>query len=1055
MAACTACGQDNPDIARFCLACGSPLAARSADGRKLATLVFCDMSGSTAAGERIDPESVRAMMLRYFDAMQRVIERHGGTVEKFIGDAVMAVFGVPVAREDDALRAVRAAWDMQQRLGLLNADFAHDYGSTIALRIGVNTGEVVAGDVTTRQTVVTGDAVNVAARLEQAAAPGEVLFGETTYALVRGAVHAERVPPLAVKGKTVPVPAYRLVGLAAGPARPASERALVGREAELAALRDAYDAAVDARRSAIVTVLGDAGVGKSRLADAFLSGLATDATVLRGRCLSYGDGITFWPIAEIVRAAAGIRPEHSRADAVSRLEALAVGAPSGELVTRRVAEAIGLADGRAAPAETEWALRTLIVHLARARRLVVAIDDLHWGEPALLDLVRSLAGADAPLVVLCLARPELVDVRPDWPVTVALEQLDREAATALLAGVLGAPIAPDVRDRIVDAAGGNPLFLEELAAMLAEAGDVRRDGGRWVAAGDLDEITMPTSLSALLGARIDQLDEGAREAAERGAVEGQVFHARTVEALSEPQSVALVTARLTALARKGFVSEARAELLADLAYRFRHLLIRDAVYRATPKRLRGSLHERFADWLERRLGDRAAEVHEVLGYHLEQAFRYAGELGPIGDRERALAERAGAHLAAAGARASGRLDAPAATKLLRRAVDLLGPTDRRVPPALLDLAVTLERAGRFGEALEAVRAARQAAATTADVVTEHRAVLAQAWIDTWVDANAHTSEELLRTIEEARIVFLRAGDDRALAHAWRMEAEVYSMQSRGAECVAAAERAVMHARRAGDAFEEAESLMKVLVIGGLGPMPTDEAFTRCEGVLAGNPGRYLEAAATGVSGAMLAMQGDVEEGVRRMRRKRQLLEELGLHFYAVASVCSHDGYVQLLAGAWEAAEAEIRPAYEALRGMGDEGSASTGAGTLALAVVEQGRLDEAIDLSRASEELASSDDALSQTLWRRARARAWAAQGRLGDAEALARSAVAIAAGTDDLTLHGGALCDLATVLDAAGKSEEAAGQVDAAIALFERKGNRLSADRARLLSASLARAAG
>jgi class 3 adenylate cyclase len=471
MAACTACGQDNPDIARFCLACGSPLAARSADRRKLATLVFCDMSGSTAAGERIDPESVRAMMLRYFDAMQRVIERHGGTVEKFIGDAVMAVFGVPVAREDDALRAVRAAWDMQQRLGLLNADFAHDYGSTIALRIGVNTGEVVTGDVTTRQTVVTGDAVNVAARLEQAAAPGEVLFGETTYTLVRGAVHAERVPPLAVKGKTVPVPAYRLVGLAAGPARPASERALVGREAELAALRDAYDAAVDARRSAIVTVLGDAGVGKSRLADAFLSGLATDATVLRGRCLSYGDGITFWPIAEIVRAAAGIRPEHSRADAVSRLEALAVGAPSGELVTRRVAEAIGLADGRAAPAETEWALRTL----------VVAIDDLHWGEPALLDLVRSLAGADAPLVVLCLARPELVDVRPDWPVTVALEQLDREAATALLAGVLGAPIAPDVRDRIVDAAGGNPLFLEELECAARRAyrpARRRRAGGR-------------------------------------------------------------------------------------------------------------------------------------------------------------------------------------------------------------------------------------------------------------------------------------------------------------------------------------------------------------------------------------------------------------------------------------------------------------------------------------------------------------------------------------------------------------------------------------------------
>src|SRR5918912_1846563 len=380
MPICSVCGTDNPDGFRFCGSCGTPLLQATPERRKTATLLFCDVSGSTALGERLETESVREMMLRYFDEMRAALERHSGVVEKFIGDAVMAVFGVPVAHEDDALRAVRAAVDMLARLEELNHEFEGRFGSRIGLRIGINTGEVVAGDVSMGETFVSGDPVNVAARLEQTAAVGEVLLGELTWRLTRQAVRAEPVEPLALKGKAKPVPAYRLLGLADGsPARrPRGASALVGREEELATLHRELDAAVAGRACRLVTVVGEPGMGKSRLAEEFLGARRPGTRVLRGRCLSYGEGITYWALGEIVRAAGGFDKDDGAAAARARLGALLAETEDGDAVTGLLVQAIGLESGSGATGEIAWAARRLVEAIARKEPVVGAIEDLPW-----------------------------------------------------------------------------------------------------------------------------------------------------------------------------------------------------------------------------------------------------------------------------------------------------------------------------------------------------------------------------------------------------------------------------------------------------------------------------------------------------------------------------------------------------------------------------------------------------------------------------------------------------------------------------------------------------
>jgi len=541
---CAACGQESPAGFRFCPSCGAALlaAAPPREVRKVVTVVFCDLSGSTALGGRTDPEALRATMRGYYEQMRTILERHGGTVEKFVGDAVMAVFGVPVAHEDDALRAVRAAWEMHEAVPKLG----------LAARIGVNTGEVVAGE---GDTLVTGDAVNVAARLEQAAEASEVLVGSETRRLVRDAVTVERVD-VDAKGKGR-VEAFRLVDvdLDAAPVARRLDTPLVGRRTELEQLRHAFDRAVREQRCHLFTLLGSAGVGKSRLVREFLTGV--DACVLEGRCLDYGEGITFWPVVSILKQL-GDRAEPT---------------------LQRVVE------GATTPNELFWAVRAQLEEVARERPLVVCFDDIQWGEQTFLDLVDHVADLSrgAPLLLLCVARPELLDKRPGWgggklnATTILLEPLGAEECAELIAVHGG--VDEDTERRILAVADGNPLFVEEMVALVREDGDVR----------------VPSTVQALLQARLDQLARDERTVMERGAVEGQIFHRAAVLELTQAPDV---EPQLAGLVRKELIHPAPPTLAGD-AFRFRHLLIRDAAYDALPKETRADLHERFANWLER------------------------------------------------------------------------------------------------------------------------------------------------------------------------------------------------------------------------------------------------------------------------------------------------------------------------------------------------------------------------------------------------------------------------------------------------------------------------
>ena len=702
MLTCANCERESPDDFAFCPACAAPLAPPGRqEVRKTVTVVFCDVTGSTAMGERLDPESLRRVMSRYFAEMRAALERHGGTVEKFIGDAVMAVFGVPAIHEDDALRAVRAAAEMRAALEVLNKELERDHGVSLAARIGDNTGEVVAGDQP--DTLVTGDAVNVAARLEQAADPGTVLIGEETLRLVRDAVVTEPMPPLEVKGKARPLAAFRLVEVTAGVAGFARrlDSPMVGRERELGRLRQAFEAAVADRSCQLFTVLGAPGVGKSRLVEEFLGALG-GATVLRGRCLPYGEGITFFPVGEVVKEAAGLE-DFDAPEEIERKICAVLGTDGPACST--LAQLFAAAERDSSVEETFWAVRSFLEAVAQSAPLAVVFDDIHWGEPTFLDLIEHITdwAREAPILVLCLARPDLLDERPGWgggkfnATTISLEPLSDEECGHLIGNLLGRAALPDeARDRILSAAEGTPLFVEEMLSMLIDEGLLAREEDRWVSAGELSDVRVPPTIQALLAARLDQLTGDERAAIQRAAVCGKQFHVGAVSALLDPAGGSEVRPTLMSLVRRDLIRPDRSSLAGQDAFRFRHQLIRDAAYEGAPKAMRAELHERFAGWLEEVGEARVEEFEEILAYHLEQAHRLLSELGPLDDEGRELALRAAAHYAASARRASDRSDHRAAALLFRRAADLLpeGHPDR--PRALYEAGRAAGRASIRG-----------------------------------------------------------------------------------------------------------------------------------------------------------------------------------------------------------------------------------------------------------------------------------------------------------------------------------------------------------------------
>jgi class 3 adenylate cyclase/tetratricopeptide (TPR) repeat protein len=1050
---CPSCGEENADRARFCHACATPLGdveAPAADVRKVVTIVFADVTGSTALGERLDPEALRRVMGRYFDEMAAVIERHGGTVEKFIGDAVMAVFGIPRLHEDDALRAVRAAVGMRDALATLNEDLEREHGEGLAARIGVNTGEVVAGDPAAGQRLVTGDAVNVAARLEQAATPGEVLVGEPTYRLVKDAVEVEPVDPLELKGKEQRVPAYRLLGVAADIA--GHERHLdspmVGRGKELSLLEHALERAVTERTSHLFTLMGPAGVGKSRLVLEFLNGAAADAIVLRGRCLSYGDGITLFPLAEVIHSAASILDTDPPNIARSKLEAALEGSPDAERAAALVAGLFGWAE----PGATEdafWAVRKLLEQLARERPVVVVFDDIHWGEPTFLDLIEHLADwtRDASVLVLCLARPELLEVRPGWgggklnSTSILLEPLPTDEASTLVDNLLGrAEIPTQARERILEAAEGNPLFVEEMLAMLIDDGLLRFEDGEWRSVEDLADLTVPPTIHLLLAARLDRLDAEERAVIERGAVEGKVFHRGAVTTLSSETARPQVSTRLLALARKELIRPDRPEFAGEDAFRFRHLLIRDAAYQAMPKEQRAELHERFADWLGESARDRLAEYEEILAHHLEQAYRYLMELGAIDDRARTLARRAVEHMRSAADRADERGDLASARALLDRCVELAeGEVRAR---ALVALAELLPEIGEYTDAYHTAVKATEAAGAVGDHASRLRAELVRIFTSASIDPTitmAQARDETERILVEAE----RLGDPDVRDRAVLGLAQELFFLGHSAAAIETIEqlwdRAPAMPRRV-----RAEIAGQTAVNSYFGSVPVAEALDVVDRATALRGESLLgRAHDLRVRGALLGLAGRFDEAQAAFDEGDAIYEELGVPMIGVATnqVVAE---TYRLEGRLDDAERVFRGMHEAYTTIGETGFNSTVCAVLASVLGDQGRFDEAETFAQRSRELAAEDDFASQSEWRSAQARILAHRRRFDEALRLADEALEIAEGTDYLDWQGQGREVRGMVLEAAGRGDDAREAYETAIDRFERKGNVVAAARVR-----------
>ncbi len=1050
MVVCTNCGEENPARFRLCGFCGTPLAVSLPvqEVRKTVTIVFSDLKGSTSLGEALDSESLREVLTRYFEEMRAVLEEHGGTVEKYIGDAVMAVFGLPTLHEDDALRAVRAAAGMQVALERLNEELERVWGVRLTNRTGVNTGVVVAGDPVAGQRLVTGDAVNVAARLEQAAPALEVLVGDPTYQLVRDYVDVEEVEPLELKGKSERVAAYRLLGVKEpSVGRVVSAVPIVGRDAELGRLLAELDAVATARTCRAATVLGDAGVGKTRLLEELRSRVAPDARVLRGRCLSYGRGITFWPVLEMVKEAAGILEEDSPELAAERLRGL-VGGDDG--IAARVTAAVGLSSAPFSLGELFWGVRKLIEHLADEQPVVVIVEDVHWAETTFLDLVDHLVSAvqDRAVLVVCAARHDLDELRPEWAsadlARIELEPLPATTSSSLVADLLdGGTLDAGVQDRVAEVAAGNPLFVRQLVSMLIEQGRVRRDNGSWVPVGDLTELELPPTIHALLAARLDLLTREERALLEPASVIGAVFPRTALVELAPDALRADVDDLLGALVKKHLIALQPRD---DQTYEFQHALIREEAYNGLLKRTRAALHEQFADWAERvNLDrDRAMEYEEIFGYHLEQAYRYLAELGPVDEHGRALGERASVSLGSAGRRAFGRNDMAAAANLLRRAAELLPERDVRRLQMLPDLGEALTEIGELAWAELFLTQAADAAAELGDerLAAEVRLVLLlqrryAERLDRW-------TATLLEEAEAAVVIFEAAGDHAALARAWRLVMNAHGVARRFGEAAAAAERAGEHARLSGDVRQEARAASGYAMAALYGPTPVAEAIARCEQALVESRGdKRLEGLVLCLLAPLRAMQGDFEVAREHYARGRALLEDIGGKLIA-ASTTFNASTVDMLAGDAPAAEERLRRELDLLEAMGETYLRPTVAAYLAAAVANQGRYEEADRFAALAAELASEDDVTSQAMWRSVRARVLVREGKVDEAVELADGAVELLAGSDGIGQQADALLVLSEVLGRAGRRDAAERSLEEAIALYDLKGNVVAAAAAR-----------
>jgi class 3 adenylate cyclase/tetratricopeptide (TPR) repeat protein len=1014
---CSSCAAELANTARFCSECGQPQGREFPETRRIVTIVFCDLSGSTALSERVDAESLRGILLRYFDLMRSCLVRHGGTVEKYIGDAVMAVFGVPSIHEDDALRAVRAAAEMRSAVTTLNEDLAGESGVRIAVRIGVNTGEVVtAGAVDGGQVFAAGDAVNLAARLEQHAAPGEVLLGHSTYRLVSGAVEADAVAPLTVKGKAEPVRAWRLrnVRVEAGPVRRRFDVPIVGRAHELSRLALLLEDVMHGHGCHVCTVFGDPGMGKTRLAHEFVRQAEAAGALAAVAACSADDAGSLTPFRTVLARILDAVRQHTPTDLLSDAPAAAV------------ALAGILRDGSAgtSPDETFWAVRLAVAEAARRRPLVIVLDDLQWASSTSLDLVAHLADRlrDGAVLLLCLARFELLDQRPNWgggqltSTTMTLRPLGTRDSLRLAGSLadVSAHLATGVVERIVAAAEGNPFFVEQTMAMYLEDG--------------VDGI--PATVYAVIAARLDLL------------APSHLDWLRWAALLHRPFTVSEITELIGADARVGdeeLQSLVRRRLIEpsdtrgmEVVYRFTNSQIRDVSYSTLPKKVRAERHTRIARFIAAHAtAPQGTAADEEIATHLEHAIRYHAELGTGQSVSFAIGEEAAGRLQRAGRAALSRGDVPRARSLFSRALAI--PVRANDPARLrtmADLADVLLAAGEAPAAGRLLGELQEEATRAGEhgLVAHGRLQLAV------LHLGDQGPGQLVRTAEEALPVFEAASDRVGMARCWLRLGQVSQGSGRFDEAKHRFEHALEYARGTEARLERAMTLGGLAYCLWRGPEPASVAIQRCRELVAGNDCPSATWVAVNCPYALLlGMRRDFDDARAILSEAQRILHDQG-QVTAGATVPIFVGLLEAMAGDLMAAEHAFRAARSAFGEIGDPHMADAATVHLARVAFGLGRNDEALDLLASCQNLDDEVLYVEAALAASLQAAALADNGDVDGANSATGLALALVDGLQSPHCVGTVLLDVTHALRVAGRDEEAMDAARQALDCFVRK---------------------
>jgi class 3 adenylate cyclase len=1021
---CGRCAHANGEGSRFCANCGAPLTAPEPlrQARKTLTVLFSDVTGFTSITERVDAEALREVMERYFAATQDVIERHGGRVEKFIGDAVMAVFGLPAVREDDALRALRAAVEIGQALEQVNNLIPSGLGVRLATSTGVNTGEVFVSEDGGGRPVgeVIGDAVNVAARLEAAAASGEVLLGELTFKLARDHIQAEGLD-LSLKGKSEAVAAFRLLALDSSETPPNRRLSAptVGRESESRVLADALQQAITHEACVLCTVLGVAGTGKSRLIRDAAAALKHQARVLSGRCLPYGETTIYWPLAEITcqatAIAQGAEPETAIAAIASVLSAdtQPQDDESPQLAqAARLAGALGLAPLAGAPEEIPHDLLTLFAALAREGPLVAVIEDIHWAGPGLLVALEFLAARleGMPVLIVCSARPDLTETRPSWPGQARIAHMislsslqDTDCARLVHELLAHGDAARALAGPVVSVAGGNPLVVEEVLAMLIDDGVLEQRAQGWQLSRAVEEIRIPPTIGAILGARLDRLSEVERRLIEAAAVVGKDFDLADLSALSGDEQL---VDSLEALRDKQLIADAGGF---PTDYRFHHILVRDAAYAAAPKRRRADLHERFADYLETSPNAMRGGVYgEIAGEHLERACLLRRELGAGDDELEQQAHRAAGLLEQAATRARGLSDLPAARRIYARGEMVLARTDQLRPALLTGMADANLDTGKQREGQALAREAEELATRLSAEAELPRASLIRIRADVY--CGDLDLEQALVQIRDIAATLEQVGDDRAVIWGWMTIADLAGYGCRFTEAATAADRAAERARRSLRA-ELPYCLVGLCVTLAHSQLPAGAVRRRCEEALTlVQPGTLHAALIEARGSAMVdAIEGRFDDARVRFERATEICTRYGADVFR--HLCLLDWSIcEMLACEFDKARTCIVRDIDGSASL-DELVLGEATAMHAYSLARLGRYEDALEQTRSARARLSPNNLEPQIWCRIATALALAGVDDLAGAERCAREALALARPTEAPIEFAGALSCLGDVL--------------------------------------------